>query len=256
MASHLTADRQKSHMGQEQLTLDLKIQPEPKQLTLDLQIRPEPSLENFAPGDNAELVSVLTSIKREGKGPYFLYLWGVTGSGRTHLLHAVDPLAGFERVPAFSPERTVYTVDDADRLSEDDQQKLFDLMCDIRSHVREGERPGYFLITSGSVPPAQMRGRPDVISRLSWGLVFQVRALSDEQKDQALAKLASDSRIDLPEDARRWMLEHLPRDMGTLADGVFEVERTALQSSRKITRSLVRQCLGSADAGKAAGADA
>ena len=49
-------------MGQEQLTLDLKIQPEPKQLTLDLQIRPEPSLENFAPGDNAELVSVLTSI--------------------------------------------------------------------------------------------------------------------------------------------------------------------------------------------------
>ena len=69
-------------MGQEQLTLDLKIQPEPKQLTLDLQIRPEPSLENFAPGDNAELVSVLTSIKREGKGPYFLYLWGVTGSGR------------------------------------------------------------------------------------------------------------------------------------------------------------------------------
>ena len=167
MASHLTADRQKSHMGQEQLTLDLKIQPEPKQLTLDLQIRPEPSLENFAPGDNAELVSVLTSIKREGKGPYFLYLWGVTGSGRTHLLHAVDPLAGFERVPAFSPERTVYTVDDADRLSEDDQQKLFDLMCDIRSHVREGERPGYFLITSGSVPPAQMRGRPDVISRLS-----------------------------------------------------------------------------------------
>ncbi len=215
-----------------------------EQLTLDLQIRPEPSLKNFAPGDNEELVSVLSSIEQEGKGPYFLYLWGSAGSGRTHLLHAVDPLAGFEKVPSFTPERHIYTVDDADTLSEEDQQRLFDLMCEVRGHVVPGDRPGYFLISAGSKPPAQMQGRPDVISRLSWGLVFHVRSLSDEQMDRALAKLAAESRIDLPEDARHWMLEHLPRDMGTLADSVFEVERFALQTSHKITRHLVRQCLG------------
>lgn len=78
-----------------------------------------------------------------------------------------------------------------------------------------------------------MKGRPDVISRLSWGLVFQVHPLTDEQKDAALRKLAEESRIDLPDDARQWMLEHLPRDMGTLSEALFEVERFAARSFKK-----------------------
>lgn len=215
---------------------------EQEQLTLNLQIRPAPSLDNFAVGDNAELVSVLRTMAETGSGPQFLYLWGETGVGCTHLLHAMDPLAGVERVPAFSESRLIYTVDDVEELGEDSQQKLFELMNDVRSHSDGGPFGQYRLITAGDLPPLQMKGRPDVISRLSWGLVFQVHPLTDEQKDAALRKLAEESRIDLPDDARQWMLEHLPRDMGTLSEALFEVERFALGASKKITRTVLRQC--------------
>ena len=94
---------------------------EQEQLTLNLQIRPAPSLDNFAVGDNAELVSVLRTMAETGSGPQFLYLWGETGVGCTHLLHAMDPLAGVERVPAFSESRLIYTVDDVEELGEDSQ---------------------------------------------------------------------------------------------------------------------------------------
>ena len=57
---------------------------EQEQLTLNLQIRPAPSLDNFAVGDNAELVSVLRTMAETGSGPQFLYLWGETGVGCTH----------------------------------------------------------------------------------------------------------------------------------------------------------------------------
>ena len=168
---------------------------EQEQLTLNLQIRPAPSLDNFAVGDNAELVSVLRTMAETGSGPQFLYLWGETGVGCTHLLHAMDPLAGVERVPAFSESRLIYTVDDVEELGEDSQQKLFELMNDVRSHSDGGPFGQYRLITAGDLPPLQMKGRPDVISRLSWGLVFQVHPLTDEQKDAALRKLAEESRI-------------------------------------------------------------
>ncbi|MCI5850449.1 MAG: DnaA/Hda family protein [Sutterellaceae bacterium] len=225
-----------------------------KQLTLDLQIRPAPSLDNFAIGDNAELVSLLRGMELSGKGPRFLYLWGETGVGCTHLLHAMDPLAGAERVPVFSEGRRLYTVDDVGELSDPDSQKLFELMNEVRNHAEESSG-GYHLIAAGRQAPSLMKGRPDVISRLSWGLVFQVRPLTDEQKDVALKKLAADSSIELPDDARQWMLEHLPRDMGTLSEALFEVERFALGASRKITRQLLRECFSSGElAGSGAGA--
>ena len=63
---------------------------EQEQLTLNLQIRPAPSLDNFAVGDNAELVSVLRTMAETGSGPQFLYLWG-RDRGR---LHALAPCHG------------------------------------------------------------------------------------------------------------------------------------------------------------------
>ena len=125
---------------------------EQEQLTLNLQIRPAPSLDNFAVGDNAELVSVLRTMAETGSGPQFLYLWGETGVGCTHLLHAMDPLAGVERVPAFSESRLIYTVDDVEELGEDSQQKLFELMNDVRSHSDGGPFGQYRLITAGDLP--------------------------------------------------------------------------------------------------------
>ena len=171
---------------------------EQEQLTLNLQIRPAPSLDNFAVGDNAELVSVLRTMAETAPALSFCICGARPGSAaRTCSMPWIlwPASSGF---PLFSESRLIYTVDDVEELGEDSQQKLFELMNDVRSHSDGGPFGQYRLITAGDLPPLQMKGRPDVISRLSWGLVFQVHPLTDEQKDAALRKLAERAGLICP----------------------------------------------------------
>ncbi len=55
-----------------------------RQLPLAIQLPREPDLDSFIPGPNAEAVAAVHSCAT-GTEPY-LYLWGGSGSGKTHLL--------------------------------------------------------------------------------------------------------------------------------------------------------------------------
>jgi len=57
------------------------------QLNLPIQLRPEADFTGFVTGPNAEAVAAVTAWTA-GKGDDFLYLFGVPGSGKTHLLQA------------------------------------------------------------------------------------------------------------------------------------------------------------------------
>ncbi len=58
-----------------------------KQLTLDVRPAPEPTFDNFVAGANAELLLRLHGLSRASAGES-IYLWGSSGSGRSHLLQA------------------------------------------------------------------------------------------------------------------------------------------------------------------------
>ena len=60
-----------------------------KQLALELASSPAPTLDNFVVGENAEVVAAMRALTRGDGDERFVYLWGGTGSGRTHLLRAV-----------------------------------------------------------------------------------------------------------------------------------------------------------------------
>ena len=63
-----------------------------KQLTLGVRLRANAVFESFAPGPNAELLAALHGADRDP-----LWLWGGSGSGKTHLLQAVCAAAGAAR---------------------------------------------------------------------------------------------------------------------------------------------------------------
>ncbi|HET9023203.1 MAG TPA: DnaA regulatory inactivator Hda, partial [Burkholderiaceae bacterium] len=169
----------------------------PRQLTLDL-IRPlTPSLDNFVVGRNAEAVAVLRDVAA-GRGESFVYLWGEPGSGRSHLLAALAAArpaaiatAGVA-VPGFGAEAGLYLVDDVDARDAEAQQRLFVLMNEVRAH------PGAGLVTTGGASPAHLGLRDDVRTRLAWGLVYQVHALTDEEKARALDEHARSRGLPLP----------------------------------------------------------
>ena len=60
-----------------------------QQLALDLTLPPAPSLDNFAPGANAEALSALSAWSSGELGECSIYLWGRHGCGKTHLLRGV-----------------------------------------------------------------------------------------------------------------------------------------------------------------------
>lgn len=59
-----------------------------KQLALEISPPPDPTLENFVPGDNAELLERLRELAAGRLAESIVYLWGEPGSGRSHLLTA------------------------------------------------------------------------------------------------------------------------------------------------------------------------
>ena len=63
-----------------------------EQLALNLTETEAPTLENFDADGNREAVAALAAC-RAGTGPQFICLWGRAGSGRTHLLRALTPVA-------------------------------------------------------------------------------------------------------------------------------------------------------------------
>lgn len=212
----------------------------PRQLTLDL-VRPlTPSLDNFVVGRNAEALAGLRAVAL-GQADGFVYLWGESGCGRTHLLTALAGArpaalsAAGEPVPEFADPAGLYLVDDVDVRDPAAQQRVFVLMNEVRAH------PGAALVTAGRAPPAQLALRDDVRTRLAWGLVYQVHALSDDEKAHALEAHAHSRGLALSPDVTAYLLNHMPRDMRTLVAILDALDGYALAAKRSITVPLVRE---------------
>jgi DnaA-homolog protein len=198
-----------------------------RQLALDITTPLAPTFDNFIPGRNVELLMQLRAMTG-GTGERFVYLWGEPGSGRTHLLKAAC-----EAGTTFDDMSTLLAVDDVERLGADAQVALFNRYNMLREQ-------GGALIVGGSVPPVQLGLRADLVTRLGWGLVYQVHALTDEEKTRALAQHASARGFALSGEVISYLLTHAPRDMGALFATLDALDRYSLETKRAITVPLLR----------------
>jgi DnaA family protein len=220
-----------------------------KQLAFDFSVATLPTLDNFVVGCNAELVQRMRALVRGESDERFLYIWGARGSGRSHLLKAaVASLqasgvgaayfsCGNDAVPADSLQALdAVAVDDVDDLSEDGQVALFNVYNALR------EKNGV-LVASGNVAPMQLGLRPDVVTRLGWGLVHEVHALTDVEKARALTERASERGFTLQPDVSQYLLTHARRDMPGLLAMLDALDRYSLEAKRPVTVPLLRELL-------------
>lgn len=213
----------------------------PHQLALDL-LRPlTPTFDNFIVGRNAEAVATLRALAGEPR-ERFVYLWGSAGAGRTHLLAALAATSDArsatfdaDAVPRFDPDAAGYLLDDVDRCTEAQQRDLFLLFNEVRARDRG------FLVAAGNALPAQLALRDDLRTRLAWGLVYPLHALTDDEKAQALAAHAHSRGLALAPDVIAYLLTHMPRDMRTLMAVLDALDAHALAAQRAITIPLVRE---------------
>jgi DnaA family protein len=197
----------------------------PRQLPLDISPAPEPTFDSFIAGANAEALERVRALAAGELQEAIVYLWGEPGSGRSHLLRA-----------AARENPALVVADDVERLDAPDQQALFLAI----NAARDGQAP---VLAAGVAAPAGLALREDLRTRLGWGLVYQLKPLTDLEKAMHLRAEAGRRGLKLTDEVVWYLLHHLPRDLASL-NGVLEVlDRRSLAEQRPVTLPLIREAL-------------
>ncbi|MBV8030679.1 MAG: DnaA regulatory inactivator Hda, partial [Betaproteobacteria bacterium] len=195
----------------------------------------EPSFETFVAGSNGEALAAVRALAAGTLAEAIVFLWGEPGSGRSHLLRAASRQ---------SPQ--LFVADDVEALDEAAQQQLFNAI----NAARDGRLA---VLAAGSAPPAGLAVREDVRTRLAWGLVYQLKPLSDADKAEHLRAEAARRGLDMPPEVVAYLLARLPRDLYSLTSVLDTLDREALARQRGLTVPLVREVLQSNNPAKGRG---
>jgi len=228
------------------------------QLPLSIQLRDEATFANYLPGPNRTLLSFLCQEDRPKHLPLeqFVYLYGVTGVGCTHLLqaacheahrmqqrsiylpmnefiyHSPKLLEGIENL-------NLICIDDIHEIAGNRvwEESIFHLFNRVRD---TGKR----LLIAGNNSPRQLElDLHDLTSRLSWGIVVQVNPLSDAEKRQALRLRAHLRGMSLNDDVARYILHHGSRDMHQLFSILSKLDNASLSEKRKLSVPFVKHVM-------------
>jgi DnaA-homolog protein len=216
--------------------------------------------ELFVAGPNAEATAAVSAAGVEQAGS--IYLSGPSGTGKSHLLLAAcQQTTDRQRSSALIPLREVagcqpqvldglesmgmVCLDDIDLVAGDLEWER--AIFNLYNRCREAGSP---LLLAGRVGPANLGlSLKDLLSRLEWGLVFQLKPLTDADKLTALRKRAVRRGLQLSDDVGRFMLQRLPRDMTALMASLERLDEASLVRRRRLTIPLLRELFRSQDAG-------
>jgi DnaA family protein len=217
-----------------------------EQLTLELATQEPPAFANFVAGSNREVVATLRRVASGALQETGVVLWGAPGAGKTHLLKAavaaaVDvgrpgrylAQAALAEASPFAPGALI-CVDAVDAADADSQGRLFTLYNALAASRGQ-------LIVAASMAPARLALRDDLRTRLAHGLVYEIVALADADKGQALGAYARERGFRLPAEAIDYLLAHGRRDMPTLVATLAALDRYSLAAKRPITVPLLRE---------------
>lgn len=194
-----------------------------KQLLLDIQPVATQTLDNFIVGHNAEAVASIYYLLEGTAESSFIYLWGVAGSGKSHLLNAANNLG-------------VHIADDVHLLNDDAQIDLFNTYNQLKAD-------GNKLIAAGLHAPSQMHLRDDLATRLAWGLVYQLQPLTDMEKAEALKNHATERGMRLPDEVIAYCLRYLRRDLPTLMSTLNALDKWSLTEKKPVTVQMLKKLL-------------
>lgn len=231
----------------------------PTQLSLSMRLRDDATFANYYPGANAGTLGYVEhACETENQWlDSVLYLWGSAGVGRSHLLQAAClrveerggralylPLAEL----AHHGPQLLDNVEFCDLVCLDDIQAVLgqphweEALFHAFNRLRDA---GKQLLIAAHAPPRELSIKlPDLQSRLSIALVFQLHELSDDDKLRALQLRASRRGLQLPDDVGRFILSRSERSMTVLFETLEQLDRASLQAQRKLTIPFLKEALG------------
>jgi DnaA family protein len=222
-----------------------------EQLPLRVRLRDYARLANFVPGDNHQ---ALRSLEPASDAPRVVWLWGRSGSGKTHLLQAACAVAGergeaaayCDLVAAPSPA----VLDGCDALDLVCLDGLEAVAADadwnraiFRLHTLLHDGHGRLLLASTAPPASLAFTLPDLRSRLLAAAVHQLTPLDEGGQCEALRRRAAAQGLELSEDAALFLVHRVPRDMHSLLHVLDQLDQASLVAQRRLTIPFLRDAL-------------
>ncbi len=226
-----------------------------RQLPLDIGFPREYRLADFVPGQNPQALAAVQACADGGGEPY-VYVWGIAGSGKTHLLLGacaeLEHSGGrslyldLQRHDSLQPEMLegleylhLLALDNVHQIAA--QAEWETALFHLYNRMRDA---GSRLLASADAPAARLPIQlADLRSRLQWGPVFQLQPLDDAARLKLLHTSAAARGMSLPEETARYILNHCPRDNHSLEELLDRIDRESLAEQRRPTIPFVSQLL-------------
>ena len=192
------------------------------QLLLNIHPPSIKSIENFVIGDNFEAISVIKKFTTD-KNLQFFYLWGVQGSGKSHLSSVVK-------------KNNILVIEDIESMNDIEQIQAFSIFNNCKENGKK-------LFITGSNSPNNMGLRSDLASRLSWGIVYQIKALTDNEKKLALLNHSKQKGMSSNVKVIEYCMKNLKRDLHYLIATLDALDNWSLKTKKPMTIPLLKKLL-------------
>jgi len=228
------------------------------QLFFDFPTTPDYSFKSFvACNGNRTATEFVKKVMDSDSEEKLLFLYGESGSGKTHLLSAVSreiadrlaiappPVIPVELVNSDNCPEIIRLTEPLPVLLLDNLHLLQDsatLRTAIWQLFNDFYESGRTIIATATLPPKELHSLDEHLqSRFMWGLVAKLDISDDDSRRMIMKKLADDCQIIIPDDVIDYLLVHLPRDIPSLANAVELLKNRSFAIQKKISLRLARE---------------
>jgi len=236
------------------------------QLPFDFSVSENYSFSNFLVSrKNAELLELVKNFSSHND--VITFIWGNKGVGKSHLLQALchaNDMANknaqemnkeqslqylylpMQKIRLFGPEvfgslhhMDVICLDDFDSVigDKDWELSLFEFFN------RSREQGVKLLVSAENTPRGLPFSLPDLASRMSWGVIYQLHELNDEEKISALDRRAREKHTPLETEVLQYIYMRHSRDLQSLLTVLDKLDQLSLAEKRRLTIPFVKKVM-------------
>jgi len=238
--------------------------------TVQSNLNPRYTFDNFIKGDSNQLARAASmAVANNPGGTSFnpLVIYGGTGLGKTHLMHALGnhALLSGKATRAVYVSSEKFTIDFVEAIQADkvNEFSLFyrsvDLLIvdDIQFFAgKEKTQDNFFhtfntlyqlgkqIVLSSDVPPKELKGLDDrLISRFQCGLTADIQPPDLETRIAILRKKSDENNLDLPSDVLEFIAANVTSNIRELEGCLISLFARASLENREINIALAKDVL-------------
>lgn len=221
-----------------------------EQIPLGIQLMDNARFDNFVVGHNETAVYSIKNTMEQ-----YVYLWGSSGCGKTHLLQALGHAYSKTNLKlSYLPLNNLMLTPDAF-----ENLEALDLVCldnvefaagnpmweealfNLYNRLRDADTR--LVVAAEKSPTGSDFKLADLSSRMCWGPVYHLKTLDDDEKKQALQQRAKNRGLDLDDNVVEYLIKRSSRDMQSLFNLLDKLDKASLVAKRKLTVPFVRELL-------------